>query len=354
MRTNFFDAISVTSVEKVHSALIAWMLSDNCEGLTLASKSVIINNIFKLSVPNYTNITAQTEYDGIDILITADDQHFIIENKLKSSQHSDQLARYQNIAKANKWNNLHCGYLTLIGESANSDGWEDITYKKLYDELKSITVEQNTDGEIIGEYVNSLERLTGEVSAFLKDHVNYPHRDVIFMNGTKRKSDKRMLTDYISKNQLETPFQKLLFTEIVNRMKTKEPELIAYIGETHGSVNLDIRLGECDATKRKQIYFDLSLQNGTFKIACTRSDYSKTSKNDETIKPWIDKFKEGDFFGDYKRVNEPKSHARVSRTKPWDKKFYMFPIDDIVARIESELEATRRIAGELLELDRKP
>ena len=43
---NFFNAIGLADMEKVHSAMIAWMFSSDCTALSQEDKSRALNSLF--------------------------------------------------------------------------------------------------------------------------------------------------------------------------------------------------------------------------------------------------------------------------------------------------------------------
>ena len=45
-KRNFFDLLALADVERVHSAVIGWLLSDECEALTKEERSAVLNSLF--------------------------------------------------------------------------------------------------------------------------------------------------------------------------------------------------------------------------------------------------------------------------------------------------------------------
>ncbi len=45
-KKNFFNAIGVADMEKVHSAVIGWILSDKCEAFGIDKKSELLCQLF--------------------------------------------------------------------------------------------------------------------------------------------------------------------------------------------------------------------------------------------------------------------------------------------------------------------
>jgi hypothetical protein len=80
---------------------------------------------------NFTidNINIYREKDNIDILIQSKKQSVIIENKIYSKDHSEQLSRYLDIVlnKGYKKDNISLIYLTLFGEKPNEEKVQEKT-----------------------------------------------------------------------------------------------------------------------------------------------------------------------------------------------------------------------------------
>ena len=100
--SNFFNAIGVADMEKVHSAVIGWILSNKCNAFGIKEKSDILCSLFNIfPAVTFTHIVVKVEVYDIDILIKTEsngtEESWIIENKIKTNQHSDQLDKYVDI-----------------------------------------------------------------------------------------------------------------------------------------------------------------------------------------------------------------------------------------------------------------
>ena len=105
---NFFNAIGMADMEKVHSAMIAWILDDendqsliNNNGQAISSfstlpikeRSSLLCNLFSISpTKDFQSIKTHVEWNDIDIMIETKDTNgineiWVIENKLKSQEH---------------------------------------------------------------------------------------------------------------------------------------------------------------------------------------------------------------------------------------------------------------------------
>lgn len=122
MNGSFFDKIGVADMEKVHSAVIGWIFSDECKALTNQQKSELLCSLFHV-MPSQTfnSFVVEVEHHDIDILIITDnDTCWVIENKVKSSQHSNYLCCITNLAKAlDDFINNHQQYPYVFDDGTN-------------------------------------------------------------------------------------------------------------------------------------------------------------------------------------------------------------------------------------------
>ncbi len=318
---HFFSRIGLADMEKIHSAVIGWIFSEDCQAYTLDEKSSVLNELAAINPVTYKYINSITETNNVDILITAslpsgDDIQIIIENKIKTSQHSNQLAHY----KSHYPNSKKYLYLTLIEENAKDEDWQNVSYNHLHAVLRKYLCvrPEHTDFVILNEYLLSVERLVHIKDDFLENHLKYPN---VFTDGWKKKEMKD-LSDFIARNQLETIFQKMFFREIIEKVKERQPEiekLECAIGESHG--NAEVTLWGIKATDRNgDVWFDLAFQNGTFKIAISKN-YWDNSKNilersiSELTCEWTDIFKKAETEWSGWRCHAPRSRPRISLCK---------------------------------------
>ncbi len=112
---NLFETLNLTNTEIRHSNVLSWLLNPNenhglgnyflnlfLKNFVSENKSIIESiNVFDIEMLNYQDVEVQREWRSIDILIIikeADKDIVIaIENKIKSTEHSDQLKRYRLI-----------------------------------------------------------------------------------------------------------------------------------------------------------------------------------------------------------------------------------------------------------------
>ena len=357
--SNFFNTIGVADMEKVHSAMIAWILDDKNDSTTgslfstfdLTTRSHLLCDIFGEPRKNFDSIEAFVEWDDIDILILTKDQNniaerWVIENKLKSQEHKSNVKGSTPIWQTEKYtktinqkygaNNNHYLLLSLTGEQAKSPigSWGTIKYEELSDILSSHLVSASP---IIEEYCNSIIELSQSLKNFLDKYKDYPH----VMCG-KMKKDAKSQADwdafspnekYIIENGLETIFQKcLLITQMEKYKKNKACHDFDYsISDTNGIALLDINLGEL--VNEQQVYHvRAQFQNGSFKVQIHQIEEDGSMSRKQ--KDFLDEWKDNVFYkiaNDDWKVNPPKSTNRpyISISKKY-KEWYNRDIQDLL------------------------
>jgi hypothetical protein len=137
-RFNIFMSLGIINQEVRHSNFLAWLL-DPAEThgigdyfLKLFLKYVAVNNqnvlrqvnIIDIDSWDLDNTVVQKEWHAIDILLLDESNLFlcVIENKIDSGEHSDQLTRYQRIVESHypAYRKLFI-YLTVNGERPEKD-----------------------------------------------------------------------------------------------------------------------------------------------------------------------------------------------------------------------------------------
>ena len=117
--SNFFNAIGVADMEKVHSAMIAWIFDDKNDSkiqttdskfstFDLTTRSYLLCDIFGEQKKLFTSIETFVEWNNIDILILTKDQNnqqerWVIENKLKSPEHKSNVKGSEPIWQTQKY-----------------------------------------------------------------------------------------------------------------------------------------------------------------------------------------------------------------------------------------------------------
>lgn len=358
--SNFFNAIGVADMEKIHSAVIGWMLSDKCKALDPKAKSALLCNLFEENIRIFKNIVVQVEVYNIDVLIETEDNQgnkecWVIENKIKSNQHSNQLDKYVGIIKGNalttgkkpittNYKNIpaHYCFLTLIPESPRGNHakkWKNLQYKDFLNFLGNALKNGNNhvDAYLLTEYASCLSEMTSALNDFLKQPGAYPY---VFTDGSKKKTQKNMVAigksngkfaSYIAECGLETIFQKCLLSHLFKNLpihaNNKDWRDNLVIEEWHGTAMFGTGLNnwqKIQNTLKMQIEF----QGGSFKVVLisnninnykgnNKADYNKIFKSNNG--QWVSSFvkKKGNWTSNTKS-NKP----RISLTKPISKDWY--------------------------------
>ena len=294
MNGSFFDKIGVADMEKVHSAVIGWIFSDECKALTNQQKSELLCSLFNVrSVQAFNSFEVKVEHHDIDILIITDnDTCWVIENKVKSSQHSNQLDKYYDIINGipvkigrkthiiedYKALNKHFCYLTLVNEQPQciNNVWVNTTYKDFSKALKDalFNVNPNDDYIILKEYLCCITNLAKALDDFINNHQQYPY---VFVD---RPNKKKRTGNYIADNGLETIFQKCFLTHIKNQTENYK---VFDISETHGVALAEKK----DVRSVKGYKLGIQFQNGSFKAQIL----NENSKADAFWNVWGEKIK---------------------------------------------------------------
>ncbi|MBW2600065.1 MAG: PD-(D/E)XK nuclease family protein [Deltaproteobacteria bacterium] len=156
---NIFETLKSEYTEVKHSNVIAWLL-DPQENHGLASyfirqffKFVVSTNRIHFSSAefslvdfelfSYRNVAVRREWKNIDILIvvTEHDKKIVIalENKIKSSEHSDQLRRYRSIVER-EFGDFTRFYIYLTPDNLipSDDEWVSFNYNVVADLLDEL------------------------------------------------------------------------------------------------------------------------------------------------------------------------------------------------------------------------
>ena len=354
-KKSFFEYLGIADVERVHSQFFAWIFSSDCNAFNSNQKDDLVQKMFALNSSSHVKET-QTERSGIDILIRTDKEIVIIENKIKSSQHSNQLEKYKEYCEKHfPSEQKHYYFLTLTGEHSDHKDWKRISYSQVYRHLKSTELKpEENHTVIINEYLIFLDRLVTVVEDFKENANKY---DKVFLDGDKKKEDKinakydNESEKFIAENQLETILQKSFLSSLVEQIRTPK----GLISETWGDALVDFIL-ESDIEYEGRNYATMiQLQEDTIKFAFVihGENYSKSDKK------WIEKVipimetLSSENNHNYKKLNNPTSKAYVSISKKLDpgEHYWHKNIVDLANLVKKEIENGKELTEQLLKLN---
>jgi len=128
-------------------------------------------SIFDADIIDLSSVEIRREWRNIDLLIILDQDVIVIENKIDTADHSDQLRRYKTIVDgvfANK--HKHYVYLTPFGsdpiDAPSREHYVNISYSQIADLIESILC-------LYGDSISS------KVSFYLKDYLLTVRRELL-------------------------------------------------------------------------------------------------------------------------------------------------------------------------------
>lgn len=270
----FFEFIAAADAEKVHSQTIGWMFSPNCNAMSPSDKSKLLRLMTNSNLEMKVEKVYVELYD-IDILIICNDSFIVIENKIKTGQHSNQLNKYlfltsekpsevsafkvlknERDALRKKLSGLNENYifLSLLNEKSyngsnnenSSDKWKDVSYKSFVELLDNqIGILNNDHGIIIKSYLETIRNLNSALASIESD------KEVIrwiFNNGslTQKMRFEFELSDsvgypnktcqYISESGLVRFAQKYYYKVVCDLVQSSN-KLNLEVNATYGSSN---------------------------------------------------------------------------------------------------------------------
>ncbi|PZV17045.1 MAG: hypothetical protein DCF20_07835 [Pseudanabaena sp.] len=177
---NIFEAIGVVRQEIRHSNFIAFLLNpfENHRLGDLFLKKLLVCTLLnmensplspiEIDIADFKDVEIRREWRNIDILIYSPSNRLVcvIENKVDSSEHSNQLKRYEEIISAefpsHELKKIFV-YLTKDADDASYDTWLPLGYEQVIEVIESICDKyQSTMGNdiytLMRHYVNLVRR----------------------------------------------------------------------------------------------------------------------------------------------------------------------------------------------------
>jgi len=349
---SFFENLQIADSERVHSEFISWIISPNCKSISENDKHSFIDCLFKLKGTSQI-IKTGTEIDNIDIFIETNNSVLIIENKIKSSQHSNQLSRYKEIVEIK-----HLGkpvqyiFLTLVKEQVFDNSWSHVSYYDILRELEKLNLLSNRHSAFVEDYILYLTRLLSVLDDVVDNPIKYAN---VFENGSLKKSDKLQLTFtnekevFIAKNQLETIFQKAFLTKLLEDERIKK--FLGNITDSRGTALIDFPLKQDISIGGRRLYKTfIQIQGDNIKFAFSiQEDYLDSKR--EWILPIIDIFKtlKNKNISGFSKVNPPKSLAYVSISKKMTMAYWNMSFNKIISMFINEISIGHELTEKLME-----
>lgn len=248
---NLFSALGNANKEKIHSEFLCWFFNLPSKIISDEQKSQVLQNLFAKCPKALTNFRAFTEVENIDIIITSNEAVFIIENKLKSSEHFKKLSPkdqekynlpeqcYQTILYKAVFKELenneetrvlfqrkkqYFAFLTLLGELSQDAEWDSIPYAMLAEAMQGLMLRGSKKEYVfIREYIDCIQELTGKWEAFQQEYIHNngtKYNKTVFGGKPKKYAISRTdgsdpVSDYINRFSLRTIFQKGVYLKLI-------------------------------------------------------------------------------------------------------------------------------------------
>jgi hypothetical protein len=350
---NIFDAMGLADKERIHSQFLFWFFRLENNIVSDEVKHDFLTTFLDTNDCGFKDFCSYTEKSNIDIIITSDKMALVIENKLKSSQHSNQTSRYidnfkelcKEYPKEFKRERTEYVLLSLIDERSESEEWKSITFYKLYDAFENVMPKLNKDIPeviIINEYIKSIKMLIDTYDYFIKNYFNFPQ---VFVKDKESKIKEEKNNEYIKNLGLRIIYQKGFYAKIMETIdQSYKNNLFPYKNKKFPKwrVNEELR-GEVLIQIIFEYYFDekyflgIQYQGSSFKINFQSSDYWKSNKKDDKFLFGVKAFERyKNMNTDSLKFNHPKKYAYISLSKKVDK-FENSSFEEFCDRFKEEI-----------------
>lgn len=308
---NPFVAMRWTRQETRHSNFLRWLLDPNeTHGLGsyflrqfmkyVASRSpqrtMELPSVVDLDSYSYSATQVQVEWNSIDLMVRDDALKLvtIIENKVDSSEHGEQLQRYRSVVERHfpSYKKLYV-YLTIDGDAPSDESFVSLTYAEII-RLIEETISRRHDqlnpsvAEFMGAYVEMLRRHIVEDSEIqkLSEKIYKTHRralDILFELRADRASEiKEYLLHLISTmSQLEQDSSTKSYIRFIPKIWDFLPKhgegwtpskrlLLVEIDQSGGPLKLKLILGPGRSSTREALHKFIAKNTNTFNRASTK------------------------------------------------------------------------------------
>jgi hypothetical protein len=310
MNRTLFEMLGIADQERIHTQMIAWLLTPNDSPLCKESRQKLYQTIFGVNAQDIENITPSTELKNLDlamIIIRPNSEKpqliAVLENKFKSSQSQDQLSKYnESIKEFKEYFEVLTGdqgfrkvFLSFSYENPDNNEW----LKKDYIEILNTLNEIKCDNQYFIDYKCFLQKLVKYRDEFTKNHKEYSQ--IFKGSGQKEQnrilnpisSDSKDLEKFVSKNKLERLFVQILYRKITSGYN-------AIIEETRGRGLIQIYFYQIKFLNSDEwCMCGFQIQGSSKKINIRKKNYKGGSIDNNILK------KLNNFFGKKDLSNNP-------------------------------------------------
>ena len=158
---NLFDALNISRQELRHSDCLAFLLNPKeTHGLGSALLTNLVSTLLESDSGSYTtsllwewdDAVLRREWNNLDIFVLNRQERvtLTIENKVGSSEHSNQLERYENIVKTEfpSYTNIFC-FLCADGNEPSRETWIPCDNQQINSLLSEILITQTVSPQVL-------------------------------------------------------------------------------------------------------------------------------------------------------------------------------------------------------------
>jgi hypothetical protein len=162
------EVMSLADRERVHTSVLAWLLGQDSP-LPVRQRADIIAALGRTApVQDPVRTSASTEVDKLDLLVKLEHpagvQYLAVEAKLRSKEHSEQLAHYDQAIAAKGLAPCAKVLLTLDGTPPESSlEWHPISYARLGEVLRQARTASGIQNVYFDDFLRLIERLVSLV-----------------------------------------------------------------------------------------------------------------------------------------------------------------------------------------------
>lgn len=246
---NFVEHVAIAAREEGFSAAIAWLLGESSP-LGLIQRLTIIAEAFDLNFQDHAvaTIVAETEWKGIDVLLTLKNAHdqivgrIAIENKINATEHGQQLQRYSDKLRATfREAEVNKVFLTVCGDAPHdADGWQARSYTDLRNGLNVVAPADRPDSV----YVHDIQRAVGNLVDLVACVENPDIAKVAFREKEPDQvedQELRQKAQYLRSARREKLTQRTWMTSLANGLRIPDGWERPPVEETHAQALLNIQ-----------------------------------------------------------------------------------------------------------------
>lgn len=324
MKKSLFEMLGIADQERIHTQIIAWLLSPEDSPLNSIQRAKFIQQLFNVPTTpeNANQIHVVTELKHLDLVVVHPTAFIAVENKMKSSQGVDQLQKYsaeiEELVKELEKKQPGISqrpkvkvFLTFSGESPKADDWNVIDYQHVLEALNALDLP--LDG-YAADYTALLGTLLKSRDEFIENHKEYPQ---IFKRSGMKTYDRLIdplpegitsLEQFVCGNRLERIFIERLYRETI----TKEGFHRADVTESRGQALIHLNLFELRVANSPYCFHaGFQLQGDTIKLNIGAKEYPK-SKCD-----WLPEKVANSFDEQFKKQLKGAERVNPSRTRAY-------------------------------------